>query len=385
MALNDVTQTASWDDPKKLLWLLSPLMPLMLFGFAAAGTFVDGALFWAGPVIVYGLIPLLDWLIGTDTSNPPEDAVRELENTSYYSVIVYAYIPAQYAATIMGAYAAATGGLSAFEFLGLVISVGIANGVGINTAHELGHKMKKLEQWLAKITLAPVAYGHFFVEHNRGHHINVATPNDPASSRMGESFWVYLPRTVIGSAVSAWKLEKTRLTRSGKSVWHWSNHNLQAWAMTVVLFGALTLVFGPMALVFLVVQAVFGFSLLEVINYVEHYGLLRQKNEKGRYERCQPEHSWNSNHIVTNLVLYQLQRHSDHHANPARAYQALRHFEEAPQLPSGYASMMIAAYIPPVWFWLMDKRVAAHYQGDMTKAHIAPAARKRIMARWHRA
>lgn len=152
--------------------------------------------------------------------------------------------------------------------------------------------------------------------------------------------------------------------------------------MTVVLFGALTLWLGPWALLFLVVQAIWGFSLLEVVNYIEHYGLLRKKLPSGRYERCAPRHSWNSNHIVTNLALYQLQRHSDHHANPTRRYQALRHFEESPQLPSGYASMLMVAYLPPLWFRLMDKRVATHFGGEIEHANLHPPKREALLRRW---
>ena len=159
------------------------------------------------------------------------------------------------------------------------------------------------------------------------------------------------------------------MARKDLPTWHWRNDVLQAWAMTVVLFAACSLIWGWAALAFLVVQAALGASLLEVINYIEHYGLKRQQDENGRYERCQPRHSWNSNHTITNVLLYQLQRHSDHHANPTRPYQALRHFDDSPQLPSGYASMMMLAYIPPLWFRVMNPRVKAHYEGDLSLAN----------------
>jgi alkane 1-monooxygenase len=247
---------------------------------------------------------------------------------------------------------------------------------------ELGHKTNSLERWLAKITLAPVAYGHFFIEHNKGHHKNVATPEDPASSKMGESFYAFWPRTVVGSVKSAWDIEASRLQRLGQKVISTDNENLQAWAMTVVLFAAISLWLGPWALLFLVIQAVIGFSLLEVVNYLEHYGLCRQKKADGRYERCEPRHSWNSNHVVTNLFLYQLQRHSDHHANPTRRYQALRHFDDSPQLPSGYGAMILVAYFPWLWFRQMDPRVVAHHNGDLSRANLHPAARERLLAKY---
>jgi alkane 1-monooxygenase len=212
--------------------------------------------------------------------------------------------------------------------------------------------------------------------------VRVATPEDPASSRLGESFYAFLPRTVAGSLTSSWELEKERLSRTGSGPWTIKNDILNAWAMTVVGLAALTVAFGPVVVPYLVVQAVLGFSLLEVVNYLEHYGLLRQKREDGRYERTQPEHSWNSNNVASNVLHYHQQRHSDHHANPVRRYQALRHFDEAPNLPSGYATMIVAAAIPPVWRRIMDPRVLAHYGGDVSRANIHPRKRARILARY---
>ena len=372
-----------WVDGKRWLWLLSPALPLLAAGSIIAVMFgAPGWVLWSLPFVFYGLVPFFDWFIGEDPINAPESAVTALDADRYYLRIVVAYIPSQYIATIAGAWLAVNGGLDVLSLIALTFATGMANGVGINTAHELGHKTSALERWLAKITLAPVAYGHFFIEHNKGHHKNVATFDDPASSRMGESFWAFWPRTVVGSVKSAWGIERERLARLGEPVWSTKNENLQAWAMTVLIFGALTVWLGPWALLFLVVQAILGFSLLEVVNYLEHYGLMRHKDATGRVERCLPRHSWNSNHIVSNLFLYQLQRHSDHHANPTRRYQALRHFEDSPQLPSGYAAMVLAAYLPPLWYWLMDKKVVAHHGGDLSKASLHPPARERLLRRW---
>jgi alkane 1-monooxygenase len=274
------------------------------------------------------------------------------------------------------------GSLSWPAKIGLALSVGTLGGVGINTAHEMGHKKESLERWLAKITLAQSCYGHFYIEHNRGHHVRVATPEDPASSRFGETFWEFLPRSVFGSLRSAWRLEAQRLRRLNKSPWRLSNDVLNAWLMSVVLWGVLIAVFGPALIPFVIIQAVFGFSLLESVNYLEHYGLLRQKTANGRYERCTPKHSWNSDHIVTNLFLYHLQRHSDHHANPTRRYQTLRSFADAPSLPSGYASMIALTYFPPLWRKVMDHRVLAHYGGDITRANVHPRRQQKLLARY---
>lgn len=374
------TSAAPWVDPKRLLWLFSPFIPVLGILILSVYAFTGwGLALWGGPFLVYFLIPLLDRLIGTDQTNPPETAMAQLENDPYYRRIVYAYIPSQFITTIWGAWLAMNADLALWEWIGLVLSVGAINGLAINTGHELSHKRDALGRWMAKLTLAPTAYGHFYIEHVRGHHKNVATPDDPASSKMGESFWRFLPRTMIGSLISAWSIEGERLKRLGKSQWNLDNDNFQAWGLTLLLFGGLAVWLGWGVLLFLGLQAFYAAALLEVINYIEHYGLLRQKEADGRFERCGPEHSWNSNHIVTNLVLYQLQRHSDHHAHPTRSFQALRHFENSPQLPAGYASMLIPAYIPWLWYRQMDPLVAAHYKGDLSLANILPSRRAKLL------
>lgn len=375
----------NWKDAKRHLWLLSPAIPVI--GLAALSAYAIApkklrALAWTGPVLVHGIIPALDRLIGEDTSNPPESAVKPLEDDKYYSRIVKAFIPPQYAMTLLGAWLASRKSTPMADRVGLALTVGAINGIGINTAHELGHSTDKMDRILAMIALAPTGYTHFVVEHNYGHHKRVATPEDPASSRFGESFWKFLPRTVIGGFKSAVKIEKERLARKGKSFWTTENELLQGWAMSAGLLGATTLVCGPRAIPFMIGQGAYGASLLEVINYVEHYGLKRQKDENGKYERTKPEHSWNSNHVVTNLVLYQLQRHSDHHANPTRGFQALRHFEKAPQLPGGYASMLLPAYFPSWWYKVMDERVIKHYEGDLSKINMDPERRAELLAQY---
>jgi alkane 1-monooxygenase len=373
----------TWRDPKRYLWLLGllvPSLPFIALGLVAATGL--GVFWWFGPMFMYILLPLLDTFVGTDAENPPESVVKRLEEDKYYRYCTYAYIPLQYAGLVFACVMWSSGDLSVLESIGLAITIGVVAGVAINTAHELGHKRKNGERWASKVALAQTGYGHFFIEHNRGHHVRVATPEDPASSRLGESLYAFLPRTVKGSLTSAWELEKVRLERVGAPVFSLKNDVLNAWAMTVVLFAVLTIAFGPVVLPFLLLQAVYGFSLLEVVNYLEHYGLVRQKREDGRYERCAPEHSWNSNNTASNVLLYHLQRHSDHHANPVRRYQALRHFDEAPELPSGYGTMITLAYLTPLWRRVMDQRVLAHYDGDVTRANIYPRRRARIMARY---
>jgi alkane 1-monooxygenase len=199
---------------------------------------------------------------------------------------------------------------------------------------------------------------------------------------MGESLWAFLPRSIWGSLRSSWHLEARRMRRLDKSVFDIRNDVINAWLMSVVLWGVLLAIFGPALIPFIVIQAVYGFMLLETVNYLEHYGLLRQKTASGRYERCTPEHSWNSDHLVTNLFLYHLQRHSDHHANPTRRYQTLRSMEGAPNLPTGYASLIGVTYVPALWRRLMDHRVLEHYDGDITRANIHPRVRDKVLAKY---
>jgi alkane 1-monooxygenase len=377
------TPARRWRDPHRYRWLSGlavPLLPFMAWGMVSATGW--NLWWWMGPLWIFAFMPLFDTLRGLDTANPPEWATDELAADRYYRVAVYLYLPLQFVSFVWGAWFVATRDLSAWSYVGLSLTVGLVAGIAINTAHELGHKRPKLERRLSKLALAQSVYGHFYVEHNRGHHSRVSTPEDPASARFGESFWAFLPRTVVGSLRSAWEIEREALARKGLPWWSPRNDLLNAWAISVVLFGATIAVFGPVVIPYLVIQAVFGFSLLEVVNYVEHYGLLRQKLPNGRYERCLPEHSWNADNIASNVVLYNLQRHSDHHANPLRRYQVLRHFDEAPQLPSGYAGMITLAVVPPAWRRVMDHRVVEHYGGDVTRANLDPRKRERILARY---
>ncbi|MFI7589318.1 alkane 1-monooxygenase [Spongisporangium articulatum] len=375
----------AWRDTKKWMWpaaLIVPMLPFASFGIAHKSG-ID-AWWWFGPAIIFVLIPAVDGFVGDDGGNPPEELVAMLQEDRYYRWMTFLYLPLQYAGLVLGCYAWTHSPPNLIGRVGMIFAIGSVSGIAINTAHELGHKREDMERWLSKIALATSMYGHFYVEHNRGHHIRVATAEDPASARMGESFWAFWPRTVAGSLRSALHLEWRRFRNKGESPWTYRNDVLNAWAMTVVLYGVLVAVFGWSALVFLVLQGIVGFSLLEAVNYLEHYGLLREKNAAGRYVKVSPLHSWNSNRLATNLFLYQLQRHSDHHANPLRRYQVLRHFDESPQLPGGYAKMIVLALFPPVWRRVIDPRVIAHYGGDLSLVNIHPKARRRIEATWGR-
>ncbi|QNG18787.1 alkane 1-monooxygenase [Rhodococcus triatomae] len=376
-------RTALWRDRKRYLWLLA-LIPSSATFIAWGMVWLTSwnVFWWAGPIIAFVIIPIIDVLAGEDGKNPPDEVIDALENDRYYRWCTYAYIPLQYSSFVLACYVWANWDLSVLSNIGLAVTVGVTAGIGINTAHELGHKKENVERWLSKIVLAQSAYGHFYIEHNRGHHVRVSTPEDPASSRFGETFYRFWPRSVVGGVRSAWHLEKARFERLGTTHWSIRNDVLNAWLMTLVLFAAVFAVFGIGIWPYVLIQAVIGFSLLEGINYLEHYGLRRQKTASGRYERCTPAHSWNSDRLCTNVFLYHLQRHSDHHANPTRRYQTLRSMDQAPQLPGGYASMILLATVPPLWRTVMDHRVLDHYDGDITRVNVQPGKQEKIYARY---
>jgi alkane 1-monooxygenase len=381
-----------WRDRKRYLWIIGavvPLIPLSLWGLYAL---TDSTLAWYfGPFFMFVIVPIVDMIAGRDGENPPDEILEELEDDRFYRWVTYLFIPAQIAGLVWGAYLLGGGTLPGIEDpltvaqkIGLALGLGIVAGIGINTAHELGHKKEEYERWFARAALAQTFYGHFFIEHNRGHHVRVATPEDPASGRLGETVWEFMPRTVTGSLKSAWELEKKRFARLKTSHWSIKNDVLNAWAFSVVLWGGLMIAFGWEILPYLVLQGVVGIWLLESVNYLEHYGMKRQKLESGRYERVKPSHSWNSNNIGTNVLLYHLQRHSDHHANPTRRYQALRDFKEAPVLPTGYAGMIVLSWVPQIWRSVMDHKVLDHYEGDLSKANLHPRTARKYEQRYEK-
>ncbi len=374
-----------WTDKKRYLWLIGLVVPSLAFvGYGMWSLTGWGVWFWIGPIVILVIVPAIDLVAGLDRSNPPDDVIEALEKDRYYRWVTFVFLPIQYAGFVGAMWLIAeSADVSVVDKVGLAVSIGCIGGIGINTAHELGHKKEAHERWLSKIALAQSFYGHFYIEHNRGHHVRVATPEDPASARVGENFYQFWPRTVFGSLRSAWNLEKKRIARRKQHPFRLSNDVLNAWLMSAVLWGGLVAWLGVGITPYLVVQAVVGFSLLEVVNYMEHYGMLRQKvgvGERQRYERVDPSHSWNSNNIATNVLLYHLQRHSDHHANPTRRYQTLRDYQESPVLPTGYAGMIVLAIVPAVWRRVMDPRVLRHFDGDMSRANLSPRKREKILA-----
>jgi alkane 1-monooxygenase len=358
---------------KRWLWLISVATPF-LPGFAALllmnGAHPGVALL---PLAYYfGLVVFLDLLIGEDPFNPTEETIDRLAGDPYYRVILYLAVAVQYASVILAAMAAASLALPVWAFLALAAGAGVASGAGLAIGHELGHKANRLDRAGAFLANNLSAYAHFRIEHNRGHHADVATPEDSASARLGESVWRFAGREIPGALARGWAFEAERLKRKGAGVFSLRNEIIGGWLFALVFAGALVLLFGPLVLAFLLVHHVVAWLQLTFANYVEHYALLRERLPTGRYEPCAPKHSWNSNHIVTNLSLFHLERHSDHHANPMRPYQALRHFPEAPRLPTGYAGCFLMAAVPPLWFRAMDKRALDWAGGDIARLNVDP-------------
>ena len=373
-------------DKKRYWWLLSPSLPVIGMGILAGYQFGPKAtkkiFALGGPLLLHVIIPSIDYVVGTDNNNPSDDQISSLVADPYYDRIVKLFIPLQMAANVFAGYVVSRKTTSLLDQILLGVSMGAINGIGVNTAHELSHRPNKKDHYLSHATLMPLFYNHFRVEHPYGHHKRAATPEDPASSKMGETFYEFWPRTIFGGLKSAVEIERNRLKRKGLSFFSPQNELFQGWAMSAGFHATMLKLFGKDIIPYLATQAFYGVSLFEIINYIEHYGLMRDQKEDGSYARTMPEHSWNNNNITTNLFLYQLQRHSDHHAYPTRPFQALRNFEQAPELPSGYATMLLPALVPSLWFKMMDKRVFDHYEGDLNKANIHPKRRAKIFKKF---
>ncbi len=339
---------------RDLRYLLAYLVPLT----AATGIFLKGPWVWTTVVFVFALVPVLESILPQSTQNTAPDEEKTRSGRLIFDLLLYANVPIVFGLCFAAFSVLSSVPLAMSEYIGIILSVGIVAGAnGINVAHELGHRNTALEQNLAKLLLLPSLYQHFIIEHNRGHHKHVATDADPASARYGEWLFAFWVRSVYGSWRNAWRLERERLQRLGQTAWNLENMMLRFAAYQLLWLMAVGLFFDWKTLAAAIAIAVIGFLLLETVNYVEHYGLRRRLLPSGRYESVSPAHSWNSNHEMGRIMLYELTRHSDHHYKATRKYQILRHMDESPQLPLGYPGSILLALIPPVWFALMNPRV----------------------------
>lgn len=349
------TPEIMWKDVKYLIAYVAPLAAFL-------GIYHQGIWSFSGIYVGFVLIPLLELIAPQSTANLSPREEKEKEVSVFFDVLLYLNVPIlwslifYYFKTL--AVGIPSGMLATYEVVGMTCSVGLIVGtIGINVAHELGHRQNWDEQLMAKALLLSALYMHFNIEHNRGHHKNVATDEDPASARYGETLYAFWLRSVVGGYLNAWALERERLTRAGKPVLSWQNEMIRFQVYQAGYLVVVGLLFNWWMTGFAVAIAVFGFLLLESVNYIEHYGLRRRRLPSGRYEPVQPNHSWNSNHEVGRIFLYELTRHSDHHYKATRKYQILRHFDQSPQLPFGYPTSILISLVPPLWFGLMNKKV----------------------------
>ena len=374
-----------YKDKKRWFWLLSSIFPLQAIA-GIYGHHITGNQLWLllPLIFIYILAPLLDFILEEDTNNPPEEVILLLNSDSYYRILTYIAVPMHFIGLIAAAWWISTNQLDWWGYLSLSIVAGNISGLGINTGHELGHKKGKFEKNLAKLVLAVPFYGHFTIDHNQGHHREVATPMDGSSSRMGESFYAFVCREIPAAITRSFGTENIRLQRRKQDFLCFDNQILQSYVISTILQGSIIVIFGLKIIPFLFIHNIFAWLQLSSANYIEHYGLLRQKDELDHYERCKPHHSWNSNHVFSNLVLFHLQRHSDHHTHPTRRYQSLRNYDDLPSLPNGYLGCYLIAYIPWLWFYIMDKRLLklSHINGDLRKINIHPAKKLTLMNKY---
>ena len=357
---------------KRLGFLLVFAVPALMPAAAALGDatgHADAAAFLPLAVL-FVLLPIADWALGHDAANPPDAAT--LEHDRSFRAITLLALPVQLVLLAWSARYFTLGGLGPVGLVGWLLSQGVVSGVlAINVAHELIHRDTRLERTAGGVLLSSVGYHGFKIEHVRGHHVHVSTPLDASSARYGESLWHFLPRALWRNSVNAWRLEARRLQRTGHRVLSMRNEMI-GWTVLWLGFATVAgLAMGIQGLVFFLLQGFFAACSLEIINYVEHYGLERRRLPDGRYERTTHLHSWNSDYLLSNLLLLHLQRHSDHHETPRRRYQALLHHDDSPQLPAGYATMFVLALLPPLWFRVMHRRVPARAPLDETATSAA--------------
>lgn len=337
---------------------LKYLLPFIFFAGAIHSFNSQGWVVWIPMVIAWVIIPLVELLLKPDPYNM-EAAEEELaKKDKSYDILLYLVVILQFIALYEFLDGLKNDVLPWYDIAGRIWVMGLLCGTfGINVGHELGHRVNKFEQTLAKSLLLSSLYMHFFTEHNKGHHKRVATPEDPSSARYGEPVYTFYFRTIIFSYLSAWHISNEEVRKKGKSVISLHNEMIQFHLVQATFLAGLYLAFGTWPVLYFVAAALIGILLLETVNYIEHYGLQRKATGEGRYERAMPEHSWNSDHVLGRLFLFELSRHSDHHYMASRKYQVLRHHDNAPQMPTGYPGMMLLSLAPPLWFYVMNKRI----------------------------
>jgi len=334
--------------------------PLIVYLGSLQAFTSHGIICFAPLIYAWVIIPGLELFLKPDTSNLSAAEEELAKQNRGYDYILYLIVLIQLPTLFYFLYSMQDPNLTATDKIGRIGTMGLLCGTfGINVGHELGHRIRSFEQTLAKISLLSSLYMHFNIEHNKGHHKNVATPEDPSSARLGEPLYSFFFRTIILSYISAWRISLKEVEKKEKSFLSFSNEMLWFQVIQVLFTLLIFIVFGWTITLYFFAAALIGILLLETVNYIEHYGLQRKPKADGKYERAMPQHSWNSNHVIGRVMLFELSRHSDHHYLASKKYQLLKHHDDAPQMPTGYPGMMILSLIPPAWFYVMDKRISA--------------------------
>ncbi len=349
-----------WSDMKYLMVLT---IPLAVF----SSLYFDGIMSYFIPFMNFVGIPILDILFPKISKNEEEVIYEAKKIHPFFDWLLYMNVPLQFSLLFYALYILSFSGLPLWMLLGKAFSMGICCAVlGINTAHELGHRKLGYERFLAKLLLMTAGYMHFTLVHNRGHHNLVATPLDPASARKNETVYQFLVRSIFKGYAMGWSLENERLHKEGHRIFSLKNEMLTNIIVQLFFESIILFFFGWQGLLWHVLMIAIGIIVLESINYVEHYGLERKQDSEGKYERVKPWHSWNSDHILGRIMLLELTRHSDHHYKASRKYQTLRTISNSPQLIFGYPGSMVLSWLPPLWFKLMNKQL----QNWEQRAHL---------------
>jgi len=344
---------------KKIGFFSAFILPFLLI----FGSYIGGIGYSFAFLFGFALIPLMDLMVGEDPTNIPDEKISIISKERYYRLVLYIWVFVQTGLLAWCFYFVTFVHMETIEWVAFLLGTAtVTGGIGITVAHELGHKSSKLQRFYSKVLLMEVCYMHFIIEHNRGHHVHVATPEDPATARKGESFYSFWGRSVFQGYFHAWTIENDRIRKESANPF--SNKMILYTLLPVIFIGIITLSFSYLVgrfvfeiPLFFFIQSILAFTLLEHVNYIEHYGIVRKEIEPGKYERVNETHSWNANHLLSNFFLFQLQRHSDHHMNATRPYQVLKQYNESPQLPAGYPAMVLLSLVPPLWFRVMNKRL----------------------------
>lgn len=331
---------------------------VLAFPLAAIIAFTtSGVLTLLPAILIFGIVPLLELFLKPNHRNFSDKEKETRANDAFFDLYLYLLVPILAAVLVLFLFTISEPDLSLFDFLGRTFSMGVMCGIAINLGHELGHRTKRFEQFLGETSLLISLENHFLPYHNLGHHRNVATPNDPATARRNEPVYLFWIRSQFGSYFQAWKFEAKILRRRGRNPFSLRNRMIGYTIAQIALIAAIYFGFGLKTTVAFIAAAIVGKLILETVNYIEHYGLTRKIDENGKYERVQPKHSWNSDHIVGRSIMLELSRHSDHHFKASKHYQVLDSFDESPQMPTGYPGMMIFSLFSPIWFRYMNRKI----------------------------